>query len=251
MRATTSNLARISVVRVAGFDENDTKTKDNVQANEEVRHGSVDNHETRIFSHDTVTPILVEQVILRDDVEIELIGVKSSQVLEDKCDNTLWTDSAHVAVFTRGAGFSDMEPLKLDFHNQLQEIDREIVRYDSSEGGSKEGEDILQTSVGGHPPQIGIEEGRGISMTEQHGTSKEGKGKIKSGYTRPTIRNQTKEKSVIISSSPKEGRRVTSLKRTFQDVDGEGKESDVSKKQKGVGLDDLTVEAVSQPCRQP
>ena len=56
---------------------------------------------------------------------------------------------------------------------------------------------------------------------------------------------------MIISGSPKEGRRVTSLKRTFQDVDREGKESDVSKKQKGVGLDDLTVEAVSQPHRQP
>ena len=251
MRATTSNLARISVVRVAGFDENDTETEDNVQANEEVRHGSVDNHETRIFSHDTVTPILVEQVIPRDDVEIELTGVRSSQVVEDKCDNTLWTDSAHVVVFTGGAGFNDMEPSKLDFHNQLQEIDREIARYDSSEGGSKEGEDILQISVGGHPPQIGTEEGRGISMIEQHGTPKEGKGKIKSGYTRSTIRNQTKEKSVIISGSPKEGRRVTSLKRTFQDVDGEGKESDVSKKQKGVGLDDLMVEVVSQPCRQP
>ena len=30
MRATTPNLARISVVRVASFDENDTETEDNV-----------------------------------------------------------------------------------------------------------------------------------------------------------------------------------------------------------------------------
>ena len=50
---------------------------------------------------------------------------------------------------------------------------------------------------------------------------------------------------MIISFSPKEGRKVTSLKRTFQDFDGEGEESDVSKKQKGVGLDDLMVEAMS------
>ena len=98
-----------------------------------MRHGSVDNHETRIFSHDTVIPILVEQVITRDDVEIELIGVKRSQVVEDKCDNTLRTDSAHFVVSMGGAGFSDMEPSNLDFHNQLQEIDREIARYDSSE----------------------------------------------------------------------------------------------------------------------
>ena len=131
-----------------------------------MRHGSVDNHETRIFSHDTVIPILVEQVITRDDVEIELIGVKRSQVVEDKCDNTLRTDSAHFVVSMGGAGFSDMEPSNLDFHNQLQKIDKEIARYDSSEGGSKEGEDILQSSVGGHPPQIGTEEEQGISMIE-------------------------------------------------------------------------------------
>ena len=250
MRATTPNLARKSVVRVAGFDENDSETEDSVQANEVVRHGNVDNHETRIFSHDTVTPILMEQVIPQDDIEMEVTGVKSAQVVEDKCDNTLRTNSTHVVVSTGGVGFSDREPSKLDFHNQLQEIDREITRYDSSEGGSKEGEDNLQTSVGGHPPQTSTEEGRGISMTEQHGTLKEGKGKIKSGYTRSTIRNQTKGKGVIISCSPKEGKRVTSLKSTFQDVDGEGEESDVRKKQKGVGLDDLMVEAVSQPCRQ-
>nr|POE51473.1 hypothetical protein CFP56_47591 [Quercus suber] len=152
MRATTPNLARISVVRVAGFDENDAETEDSVQANEEGGHGSVDNYEARIFSHDTVNPILVEQVRPRDDVEIVGTGVKSAQVVDDKCDNTLWTDSTHVVMSTGGAGFSDMEPSKLDFHNQLQEIDREIARYDSSGGGSKEGEDILQTSVGGHPP---------------------------------------------------------------------------------------------------
>ncbi|KAK7854437.1 hypothetical protein CFP56_032231 [Quercus suber] len=177
------------------------------RANEEVGHGSVDNYETRIFSHDTVTPNLVEQVRPRDDIEIEVTGVKSAQIVEDKCDNTMWTDSTHVVVSTGGVGFSDMEPSKLDFHNQLQEIDREIVRYDSSEGGSKEGEDILQTSVGGHPLQTGTEEGWGSSRTEQHSMTKEGKGKIKSGYTESTIRNQTKEKGVINSCSPKKGRR--------------------------------------------
>ena len=38
---------------------------------------------------------------------------------------------------------------------------------------------------------------------------------------------------MTISCSPKEGKRVTSLKRPFQAVDGEGEESDVNKKQKG------------------
>ena len=166
MSAMTPNLARISVVRVAGFDKNESETEDNVQVDEVANQDSVDNHDTRTFSHDTVNPILVEQVIPRVDIELEVTGIKSVQVMEVKCDNTLRTDSAHATVPTGGAGFSDMEPLKLDFHNQLQEIDREIARYDSNEGGSKEGEDSLQTSVGGHPPQIGTVEGRGISMTE-------------------------------------------------------------------------------------
>ena len=60
-----------------------------------------------------------------------------------------------------------------------------------------------------------------------------------------TIRNQTKGKGVITSCSPKEGKRVTSLNRTFQDLEGKGKETDFNKKQRGVGFDDLTVVAGS------
>ena len=74
---------------------------------------------------------------------------------------------------------------------------------------------------------------------------KEGKGKLKSGYTWSSIRNQTKGKGVITSCSPREGKRVASLKRTFQDLEGEGEETIFGKKQRGVGLYDLTVEARS------
>ena len=42
---------------------------------------------------------------------------------------------------------------------------------------------------------------------------------------------------------------MTSLKRTFQDLDGEGKETDFNKKQRGVDFDDLTVEVGSQSRR--
>lgn len=50
--------------------------------------------------------------------------------------------------------------------------------------------------------------------------------------------------------SPKEGKRVTSLKRYFQELEGESEEIGFSKKQRGMGFDDLTVEARSQPRRQ-
>lgn len=74
---------------------------------------------------------------------------------------------------------------------------------------------------------------------------KKGEKKIKSGYTRSTIRNQNKRKGVLTSCSLKEGRRQTSLKRPFQDLEREGEEIDFNKKQRGVGFDDLTVEARS------
>ena len=38
---------------------------------------------------------------------------------------------------------------------------------------------------------------------------------------------------------------MTSLNRTFQDLEGKGKETDFNKKQRGVGFDDLTVVAGS------
>ena len=44
---------------------------------------------------------------------------------------------------------------------------------------------------------------------------------------------------------------MTSLKRTFQDLDGEGKETNFNKKQRGVDFDDLTVKVRSQSRRQP
>ena len=50
--------------------------------------------------------------------------------------------------------------------------------------------------------------------------------------------------------SPREGKRVTLLKRYFQELEEEGVKIDFNKKQRGVAFDDLMVEAGSQPCRQ-
>ena len=44
---------------------------------------------------------------------------------------------------------------------------------------------------------------------------------------------------------------MTSLKRTFQDLDEEGKETNFNKKQRGLDFDDLSIEVGSQSRRQP
>ena len=179
-----------------------------------MRCGRGDNHEPMVFSHATVNPIQVEQVVPRAVIEVEVIGSRGSlneQEVEDECDNTLPTDPTLVGVTTGDVGFNDVEFSRLDFHNQLQEIDREIARFDSSEGGSKGDEESLNTNLGELPTWSSTaEDGLGKSMTEQQGMPKERKGKIKSGYTWSTIRNQNKGKGVLTSCSPKEGRRVNS-----------------------------------------
>ena len=75
-----------------------------------------------------------------------------------------------------------------------------------------------------------------------------GKERLRLG-TQSTIKNQTKGKGVLTLCSPREGKRVTLLKRSFQELEEEGVKIDFNKKQRGVGFDDLMVEAGSQPCR--
>ena len=91
MKAATLNLARKSEVRVARFEENDSETKDSVQANEVMERGSIGSHEAMVFSHDTDTQILVEKEMLLDDIEVEVNvsrGSQSVQEVKDGCDNT-------------------------------------------------------------------------------------------------------------------------------------------------------------------
>ena len=49
---------------------------------------------------------------------------------------------------------------------------------------------------------------------------------------------------------PNEGKNSVSLKIFFREIEGEGEETDYSKKKRGVGSDNLTVEARSQSHRQ-
>ena len=122
MRAATPNVARKSMVRVAGLDENESETEDNGQDNEGVRQDSGDNHEPRVFSHDTINPIMVKQVKTRDDIEVEGTrprGSLNTQEMEVECDDTLRTNPALVRVTTEGVGFSDKEPSRLNFETQL------------------------------------------------------------------------------------------------------------------------------------
>nr|POF09680.1 hypothetical protein CFP56_52059 [Quercus suber] len=182
-----------------------------------------------VFSHDTANLIMVKQAETWDDIEVEGIGPRGSlnmQEVEVDCDVTLQTNPALVRKTTGGVGFSDKELSRLDFDTQLQEIDKEIAIFDSSEGGSKEGEERANTNMGGQPTRSGIVEGSDESLVKQQDILKEGKRHTKSGYTRSTIRNQAKGKGGLSFCSPQEGKRVTSLKRSFQDLEGEGKEAD-------------------------
>ena len=74
--------------------------------------------------------------------------------------------------------------------------------FDSSEGGSKEGEERVNTNMGGHPTRSGTIVGLGDSLVEQHDILKKEKRQTKSGYTRSIIRNQTKGKGGLSSCSP-------------------------------------------------
>ena len=91
MRVATPNLARKSVVKVVGFDENESETKESGQDNEVVRQDSGDNHEPMVLSHDIVNSILVKQVEMRDDIEVKWIGPRGSlnmKEVEVECDDT-------------------------------------------------------------------------------------------------------------------------------------------------------------------
>lgn len=53
IRAMTPNLARKSVVRVAGFEEDDNETEDCMQVNDIVGSGNLGSHEAMVLSHCT------------------------------------------------------------------------------------------------------------------------------------------------------------------------------------------------------
>ena len=122
--------------------------------------------------------------------------------MEVECDDTLRTNPILARATTGGVGVSDKEPSRLDFDTQLQEIDKEIAIFDSSKGGSKEGEERVNTNMGGHPTRSGTIVGLGDSLVEQHDILKKEKRQTKSGYTRSIIRNQTKGKGGLSSCSP-------------------------------------------------
>ena len=77
---------------------------------------------------------------------------------------------------------------------------------------------------------------------------KNGKGKLKTRYTWSTIQDQTKGELTLCK--PNEGKNSVSLKIFFREIEGEGEEIDYIKKKRGVGSEDLTVEARFQPRRQ-
>lgn len=97
---------------------------------------------------------------------IGFMGSLNEQEVEVVSDNTVLTDPALVGVINEDVGCNNAELSRLDFNNQLQEIDREIARFDSSEGGSKGDEESLNTNTGELPILSDAEDGLGKSMNE-------------------------------------------------------------------------------------
>ena len=113
----------------------------------------------------------------------------------------------------------------------------------------KELRDGLLTTTVGQPSLSGDDKGTGTTFAVgRQGVHKNGKGKLKTRYTWSTIRDQTKGELTLCK--PNEGKNSVSLKIFFREIEGEGEETDYIKKKRGVGSEDLTVEARSQPRRQ-
>ncbi|KAK7816576.1 hypothetical protein CFP56_043919 [Quercus suber] len=199
MRAMTPNLARKSVVKVAGFEEDDSETEDGTQDNDGVESGNVGSHEVMVLPHGTEGQNLGGQEMQRGNVEVEdttLRGSPSEKGVEDNCDSPL----SHVSVQDAGHTVVDIprerEMLRPNLNAQLLEIDRELARFDSNIGGLKELDASGQSHVSWHPSRVCEIKSMEETLGGQQGLPKAGKGKPKTGYTRSTIRHQTRGKVV-------------------------------------------------------
>nr|POE57979.1 hypothetical protein CFP56_32753 [Quercus suber] len=209
MRATTPNLARKSEVRVAGLEDYDSDSVCSEKSDEGLERDNPD-HE-RVMAPSTE----IEQGIV-DDGNISLGHDVSLEALQN------------VNVISRARMDSGSE-----FQVQLGEIDRELARFDKSEGGLKENVVVFSSEARQTPlPRDVISDGL-IDGVGQDGVKKKGKGKPKSGYTRSIIWNQAKGKGDFKVGSPKEGTSLGPLKRSFGDMDGLARSQKAARSKEG------------------
>ena len=238
MRATTPNLARKSVVKVAGLEDYDSDSVCSEKFDEGLEHDNPDRGEVMVPSTEVVNLIQNGLEVLRSGVEVNEIGsraVQTEQGIMDDGNISLGHNVSLEALQNDNAISRDRMASVLEFQVQLEEIDREITRFDKSEGG-------LEENVVGFSSEA---QQTPLPRDVQDGVKNNGKGKPKSGYTQSIIRNQAKGKGDFNVGSPKEGTSSGPLKRSFGEMDGVSKKLESSKKQRGVDSNDLMVEAGS------
>ena len=247
MRATIPNLARKSVVRVAGLEDYDSDSVCSEKSDKELERDNPDRVGAMVPSTEVVDPIQNGMEVMRSGVEVNEIGsrvVQTEQGIVDDGNISVDHDVSLETLQNDNAISRDRMASVSEFQVQLEEIDREIARFDKSEGVLEENVVGLSSEARQTPlPKVigdGLADGVG-----QDGVKKNGKGKPKSGYTRSIIRNQAKGKGDFNVGSPKEGTSSGPLKRSFGEMDGVSKKLESSKKQRGVDSNDLTVEAGS------
>uniref|UniRef100_A0A7N2MMC8 DUF4283 domain-containing protein n=1 Tax=Quercus lobata TaxID=97700 RepID=A0A7N2MMC8_QUELO len=238
MRATTPNLARKSVVRVAGLEDYDSDSVCSEKFDKGLEHDNPDRGEVMVPSTEVVNLIQNGLEVLRSGVEVNEIGsraVQTEQGIMDDGNISLGHNVSLEALQNDNAISRDRMALVSEFQVQLEEIDREITHFDKSEGGLEENVVGFSSEARQTP----------LPRDVQDGVKNNGKGKPKSGYTQSIIRNQAKGKGDFNVGSPKEGTSSGPLKRSFGEMDGVSKNLESSKKQRGVDSNDLMVEAGS------
>lgn len=238
MRATTPNLARKSVVKVAGLEDYDSDSVCSEKFDEGLEHDNPDRGEVMVPSTEVVNLIQNGLEVLRSGVEVNEIGsraVQTEQGIMDDGNISLGHNVSLEALQNDNAISRDRMASVSEFQVQLEEIDREITRFDKFEGGLEENVVGFSSKAQQTP----------LPRDVQDGVKNNGKGKPKSGYTQFIIRNQAKGKGDFNVGSPKEGTSSGPLKRSFGEMDGVSKKLESSKKQRGVDSNDLMVEAGS------
>ena len=215
--------------------------RENLEAGEDV-----------VQSSETVGPNQIGMEMLQSGSKVNennLRGIQTKQGIEDGGNNLQGHDSTLEVMQNVSDMCKDRMTSRPEFQVQLQEIDKEIMCFDTNEGGLKELEKGFTSKVR-QPSLFRVDMGNETTFVMgQKGVQQDGKGKPKSSYTWSIIRNQTKGKDDLHVCSPKEGKTSVPLKRSFGEIDGKSEKIECSKKQRG-WINDLTVEARSRPRQQ-
>ena len=137
MRATTPNLARKSVVKVAGLEDYDSDSVCSEKSDEELESDNPDRGGEMVLSNEVVDPIQNGMEVMRSGVEVNEIGsrvVQTEQGIVDDGNISLDHDVSLETLQNDNAISRDRMASVSEFQVLLEEIYREIARFDKSEG---------------------------------------------------------------------------------------------------------------------